>query len=54
MGAGVGAGLYGIASAQGIVGKEESRTTTQAVINDGAASSTRKIFAEMERNMIPA
>ena len=54
VGAGVGAGLYGIANAKGIVGKEVSKTLGQTIASDSASSSARKVLAKAERNIIAA
>ena len=54
VGAGVGAGLYRIAGAQGIIGKEVTKTTTQAIVSDSASSSARKVLAKAEKSIIAA
>lgn len=42
VGTGVGAGLYGIACANGTVGQEVSRSVAQTVVKDSVSSATRK------------
>ncbi len=54
VGAGVGLGLYDIAGANGLIGKEVSKTTTQTIVGDSASSSARKILAKMEKSIIAA
>lgn len=52
VGAGVGAGMYGIANAMGDVGKETAKTTTQTIVADSASSTTRKILGQGEKNLL--
>ena len=54
VGAGVGAGLYDIANFKGMVGKEVSKTLSQAIASDSASSSARKVLIKAEKNFFAA
>ncbi len=52
VGAAVGGGMYGIANATGNIGKEVTKSTTQAIIADSTSSTTRKILGQAEKNVL--
>ena len=52
VGAAVGGGMYGIANAAGNVGKEVTKSTTQAIIADSTSSTARKILGQAEKNVL--
>lgn len=53
VGLGVGAGMYGMASAAGNVGKEAIKySTNQTIVRDSVASSLRKALGQGERNVL--
>ncbi len=54
VGAAVGGGVYGVQSALGNVGKEVSKTTSQAIVSDSITSTTRKFLGDAEKNIIAA
>jgi len=49
--AGIGAGLYDIAGAKGLIGQEVTKSTTQTIASDSASSSARKICANKLRHI---
>lgn len=55
VGAGVGAGLYGIADIQGMTGKTVvAKSMGQTIAQDGTSSSARKVLARVEKDAIAA
>lgn len=52
VGAAVGGGMYGIASAAGNTGKEVAKTTMQTIAQDSTSSAARKLLGQAERSAL--